>query len=205
VRLNVVEHAIPLLLKPVIPPFVDRYPDVSVDVSVSNKLVDVIGSGFDAGIRFGGTVPEDMVAQRLSADLRWIAAASPDDLRRFGTPKHPDELRQHRCVRIRLGNEQIYQWEFERKGETVVVATPGQIAIDDSQAMLAFGLGGVGIVYGLEAILRPYIEAGSMVPVLEAWASMGSGFHIYYSSRRHVPTGLRLLIEMIKDMQPLGA
>jgi DNA-binding transcriptional LysR family regulator len=84
------------------PTFVDRYPDVAIDIGVSNRLVDVIGSGFDAGIRYGGTVPEDMIAQRLSPDLRWMAAASPDYLARFGVPADPQDLRDHRCVGIRM-------------------------------------------------------------------------------------------------------
>jgi DNA-binding transcriptional LysR family regulator len=170
----------------------------------NNKLIDVIGSGFDAGIRYGGTVREDMIAQRLSADIRWIAAASPDYLHRHGKPKRPDDLKDHRCVGIRLGNDQIYQWEFERDGETHAMPTPGQTTVDESHAAVSFGLGGVGIIYGAEPILKPFVDRGELEIVLEDWASMGSGYHIYYSSRRHVPTGLRLLIDLIRELRPLG-
>jgi len=86
VRINVLEDAVPLVLDPVMPAFVERYPEVEVDISVSNRLIDVIDEGFDAGIRYGGTVPEDMIAQRLSPDIRWVAAASPSYLERYGTP-----------------------------------------------------------------------------------------------------------------------
>jgi DNA-binding transcriptional LysR family regulator len=204
VRINILEDAVSLLLDPVMPIFVERYPEVEVDVSVSNRLIDVIGSGFDAGIRYGGTVPEDMIAQRLSPDLRWVAAASPDYLARFGTPLTPQDLREHRCIRIRLGNDQIYQWEFERDGEEVAVATPGPLTVDESHAAIGFGLGGVGILYGAEPILRPYLDSGALRLVLGDWASMGSGFHIYYSGRRQLPTGLRLLIDLIREIRPLG-
>jgi DNA-binding transcriptional LysR family regulator len=112
VRINILEDAVPLLLDPVMPIFVERYPEVEVDISVSNRLVDVIAGGFDAGIRYGGTVPEDMIAQRLSPDIPWVAAASPAYLARFGTPLSPSDLRQHRCVGIRLGNDQLYRWEL---------------------------------------------------------------------------------------------
>ena len=87
-----------LLLGPVLPVFVDRYPDVQIDISVTNRLVDVIDGGFDAGIRYGGTVPEDMVAQRLSADIGWVVAGTPAYPKRFGTPKYPDDLKKHRCL-----------------------------------------------------------------------------------------------------------
>ncbi|MBB3695634.1 LysR family transcriptional regulator [Sphingomonas sp. BK580] len=203
VRINVLEDAVDLLLKPVMPIFVDRYPDVAIDISVTNRMIDVVGSGFDAGIRYGGTVPEDMIAQRLSPDLRWIAAAAPTYLAQFGTPSDPRDLKNHRCVGIRLGNDQVYQWEFERDGDELAVATPGPLTIDGSHAAVAFGLCGAGIVYATQAALTPHLENGALQPVLEDWASVGSGFHVYYSGRRHLPTGLRLLIDLIREVQPL--
>lgn len=204
VRINVLEDAVPLLLDPVMPVFVERYPEVEVDISVNNRLVDVIAGGFDAGIRYGGTVPEDMIAQRLSPDIRWVAAASPAYLERFGTPTAPEDLRTHRCVRIRLGNDELYQWEFERGEETVAVATPGPLTVDESHTAVRFGLNGVGIIYGAEPIIRAHLESGALRIVLGDWASMGSGFHAYYSGRRQVPTALRLLIDLIREIDPLG-
>jgi DNA-binding transcriptional LysR family regulator len=204
VRINILEDAAPLLLGPVMPIFVERYPEVEIDVSVSNRLIDVIGSGFDAGIRYGGTVPEDMIAQRLSADIRWVAAASPAYIARFGAPSVPRDLCEHRCIRIRLGNEQIYQWEFERGAETMAIATPGPVTVDESHAAIDFGLGGVGVIYGAEPVLRPYLDSGALQVVLADWASTGSGFHVYYPSRRQVPTGLRLIIDLIREVRPLG-
>lgn len=184
------------------PAFVERYPEVEVDLSVSNRLIDAIGEGFDAGIRYGGTVPEDMIAQRLSPDIRWVAAAAPVYLERFGTPATPQDLQAHRCIRIRLGNDQLYQWEFERGEEAV--ATPGALTVDASHASIGFGLSGVGIIYAAEPVLRSHLETGALELVLSDWASMGSGFHAYYSSRRQVPTALRLLIDLIRDMRPLA-
>lgn len=205
VRINVLVDAVPLLLEPVMPIFVQRYPQVEVDISVSNRLIDVIASGFDAGIRYGGTVPEDMIAQRLSPDIRWIAAASPAYLKQFGTPSTPQDLQEHRCIRIRLGNDQLYQWEFERGAETVAIATPGPLTVDESHAAVGFGLNGVGVIYGVEAILRPYLESGALQLVLGDWSPMGPGFHAYYSGRRQVPTALRLLIDLIREVDPLGS
>ena len=204
VRINVLEDAVPLLLDPVMPIFVERYPQVAIDISVSNQLVDVIAGGFDAGIRYGGTVPEDMIAQRLSPDIRWVTAAAPGYLARFGTPLSPQDLRQHRCVGIRLGNDQLYQWEFERGIETVAIATPGPLSVDASHAAIGFGLSGVGVIYGAEPILRPHLDSGALQVVLGDWSSMGSGFHVYYSGRRQVPTALRLLIDLIREMRPLA-
>ena len=204
VRIYVLEDAVPLLLDPVMPVFVERYPEVEVDVSVSNRLIDVIESGFDAGIRYGGTVPEDMIAQRLSPDFRWVAAASPLYLEQHGSPLTPNDLKDHRCVRIRLGNDRLYQWEFEQGEEAVAVEVPGPLTVDSSHASIGSGVGGAGIIYAAEPVLRPHLETGALTLVLGDWAPMGSGFHAYYSSRRQVPTALRLLIDLIREMRPLA-
>jgi DNA-binding transcriptional LysR family regulator len=145
-----------------------------------------------------------MIAQRLSPDIRWIAAAAPAYLKRFGTPQTPHDLKDHCCVRIRLGNDQVYQWEFDQGADMISVATPEALTVDASHAALGLGLNGLGIIYGGEPVLRPYVESGALRSVLADWGSMGSGFHIYYSGRRHVPTGLRLLIALIRELRPLG-
>jgi len=204
VRLNVPSDAASLLLGPVLPSFVDRYPDVEIDIAVTNQMIDVIDSGFDAGIRFGGTVPEDMITQRLSADIRWIVAGSPDYLDRFGTPSHPEDLLEHRCLRFRIGDDSVYRWEFEREGETLEVTPTGSLLLDDSRIIVSLLLGGAGLMYGPEPLLAPLVEEGKARFVLEDWASPGAGFYMYYSSRRQLPTGLRLLIDHIREMKPLG-
>jgi DNA-binding transcriptional LysR family regulator len=102
IRLNVVVDAAALLLGPVLPVFADRYPDIAVDVVATDRMVDVIGGGFDAGIRHGGTVPEDMIAQRISDNLRWVVAAAPRYIERFGLPECPDDLQHHRCLALQL-------------------------------------------------------------------------------------------------------
>src|SRR3954454_8029744 len=127
IRLSVPTEAAELLVGPVLAPFAERCPDVEIEISVSNRMIDVIDSGFDGGIRYGGTVPEDMIAQRLSADIRWIVVGSPDYLERFGIPEHPRDLLDHRCLRIRLGDDSLYHWEFERGGEEFALDVPGAL------------------------------------------------------------------------------
>jgi DNA-binding transcriptional LysR family regulator len=204
IRLNVPSDAASLLLGPVLPTFIDRYPDIQMDLAVSNLIIDVIEGGFDAGIRYGGTVPEDMIAQRLSADIGWVVAGSPAYLDRFGTPKHPNDLQQHRCLRFRLGDERVYRWEFDRNGEQIDIDVPGSITLDDSRSILTLLLGDAGLMYGPEPLLAPLLKAGAVRQVLADWTSPGPGFHIYYSSHRQVPAGLRLLIDLVREMQPLG-
>lgn len=204
IRLNVPSDAACLILGPTLPVFIDRYPDVEVEVAVSNHMIDVINGGFDAGIRYGGTVPEDMVAQRLSADIRWVVAGAPRYLERFGVPQHPDDLQRHRCLRFRLGDERVYRWEFERGAEQLAVTVPGPLLLDDSRILLALLTGGAGLMYAPEPLVQPLVNSGEARTVLDDWVSEGPGFYIYYSSRRLVPAGLRSLIDLIRELRPLG-
>jgi DNA-binding transcriptional LysR family regulator len=204
IRLNVLEHASTLLLAPVLPLFAERHPGVEVDVRVTNDMLDVVEAGADAGIRYGGTIPEDMVAQRLSADLRWVVVASPAYLDRSGVPEHPSELLEHRCLRIRLGDDQLYHWEFERAGEQAAIDVPGAVTIDNTQFGLTLTAAGGGLAYLPEPCVAPLVALGALQIVLADWAPIGSGFHVYYPGRRQLPTGLRLLIDLIREVVPLG-
>ena len=204
IRLNVAVEAATLLLAPVLSVFAERYPDIELDIVASNRIVDVTEARFDAGIRYGGTVPEDMVAQRLSADVRWVVAASPEYLARFGEPRHPHDLQQHRCVSNRLGNNRIYKWEFERGEEQLTVKVPPLLTVDLAETGVVAILQGFGLMYLPEPLIAEHVSAGRLRLVLTDWASYGPGFYIYYSSRHQVPTGLRLLISLVREMKPLG-
>ncbi|MER2198545.1 LysR substrate-binding domain-containing protein [Methylobacterium brachiatum] len=204
IRLNVLEHASTLLLAPVLPLFHERHPHVEVDVRVSNDLLDVVDAGADAGIRYGGTVPQDMVAQRLSADLRWVVVGAPAYLDRLGTPEHPRDLAAHRCLRIRLGDDSLYRWEFERADEQIAIDVPGVVTIDNTQFAISVAAAGGGLAYFPQPCVESAIARGELRVVLADWAPSGPGFHIYYPGRRQLPTGLRLLIDLIREMQPVG-
>jgi DNA-binding transcriptional LysR family regulator len=204
IRLSVPTEAAEFLVGPVMGAFLERYPDVEIEISVSNRMIDVIDSGFDAGIRYGGTVPEDMIAQRLSADIRWLVVAAPAYLDRFGVPAHPDDLQAHRCIRLRIGDDRIYRWEFERGEERLEANVPGPLIIDQGEIGLAAVKQGAGLMYVAEPMVRRLLEEGVVRTVLDDWAPVGPGFHIYYSSRRQVPAALRLLIDLVRELRPLG-
>ncbi|MDY1016394.1 LysR family transcriptional regulator [Pseudomonas coleopterorum] len=204
IRLNVLSDGAKLLLGPVLPVFVERYPDIEVDLTVTNRMIDVIGEGHDAGIRFGGTVPSDMIAQRLSPDVRWSVVGTPGYLERFGVPTHPEQLKAHRCLKIRLGNARLYDWEFVKDGQKLELQVPGAITIDETRVGVALVTRGAGLMYVPERVIARYIEDGTVQEVLKDWAHTDPGFHIYYSSFRQVPVGLRLLIDLIRELEPMG-
>lgn len=204
IRLNAPGGAADALLTPVLPVFIERYPNVLVELSVTNRMIDVVAQGFDAGIRFGGTVPEDMIAQRLSPDTRWVVAGAPAYFERHGTPTVPQDLADHRCMQLRLGDQSLYRWEFEKNGAEISVAVPGPIILDDGAIAMKLALQGVGLVYMNEWDVRPHVDAGTLSTVLDDWSPPGEGFFMYYSGRRQVPNGVRLLIELIRELRPLG-
>jgi DNA-binding transcriptional LysR family regulator len=204
VRLSVPTEAAEFLVAPVLPIFLERYPEVEIEISVSNRMIDVIEGGFDAGIRYGGTVPEDMIAQRLAPDVRWVVVAAPAYLERFGTPMHPNDLLDHRGVRIRIGDETIYRWEFERGGAALAVDVPGSLTVDQGEVALTAVQRGAALMYVPDFMVAQQVKAGDLTTVLDDWAAVGPGFHIYYSSRRQLPGALRLFIDLARELRPLG-
>ena len=145
-----------------------------------------------------------MVAQRLSADFRWLVTGTPSYFETFGEPLHPNDLKSHRCLRFRLGDDTVYRWEFDKDGEDIVIDVPGPIVLNESQCIRSLMQAGVGLIYAPEPLVASLVDAGAARYVLEDWPSPGPGFHIYYSSRRQLPAGLRLLIDLIREMRPLG-
>ncbi|MBC3475013.1 LysR family transcriptional regulator [Pseudomonas taiwanensis] len=204
IRLNVPAGASEAIIAPVLPIFFERYPNILVDISVTNRMIDVTAQGFDAGIRYGGTVPEDMVAQRLSPDTRWVVAGTPAYFDRYGIPMRPEDLMQHRCVQIRLGDERLYRWEFEKADEKIAISVPGPVIVDDGSLAMKFALSDTALVYMNEWDVKAHVKDGSLKLVLGDWSPLGEGYYIYYSSRRQVPIGVVLLIKLIKELGPLG-
>jgi len=197
-RLNVSEPAARLLLRAVVPEFLARYPEMTLDIVTENKLVDIVATGFDAGVRLGESVPQDMIAVRFGGPVRFVAVASPAYLARHPAPQTPDDLKDHACLRIRMPSGKLYRWEFERHGQELAIDVPGALTLDHIGLMAEAARGGMGIAYVPDREARPHIEAGTLVAVLEEWCPAIPGLFLYYPGGRHVPAGLRAFIDMLK-------
>lgn len=127
VRINAPETAAWILMRDVVPWVLDRFPEVSVDLATEGRFVDIVEAGFDAGVRLGGTVPQDMIGVRFGGALRFLTVASPLYLQRAGEPTAPEDLHRHACIRHRMPSGKLYRWEFERQGDTLVVDVPGRL------------------------------------------------------------------------------
>jgi DNA-binding transcriptional LysR family regulator len=163
----------------------------------------VIGAGCDAGIRYDERLEQDMIAVPIGPRRqRFAAAASPDYLGRRGRPEHPRDLLHHACIRGRFSSGAMTPWEFERDGETVVIEPLGPLIVSVGGGFdlaIDAALAGTGVICVFEDWLRPYLDRGTLEPVLEDWWPGFSGPFLYYSGRRLVPAPLRAFIDFIKS------
>ena len=187
-------HAMPLFIA-----FMQRYPEVKLDIVTEGRLIDIVVEGFDAGIRLAETVPRDMIAVPFGEKLRFAVVASPAYFAQHAQPRTPADLHAHRCIRVRLPSGTVYQWEFERHGEAVRIDAKGALTLDDPGLMLQAVRAGLGVGYLTEWNVAADLQAGTLVRVLEDWTPPLDGLCLYYPGRDHVPAGLRALIEMIRE------
>ncbi|WP_439865395.1 LysR family transcriptional regulator [Pseudomonas antarctica] len=197
-RLNVPRDAAVLLLAPILGEFTGAYPQLRLDLIVEDQMIDIVAEGYDAGIRYGATVPQDMVAVKLTGDLRWIMVASPAYLARRGTPQEPKDLLQHSCVRMYLGDKTTYKWELGNGARQQRLDVPGHFSASDTETVVNAALQGVGVAYCLSNRVQRELAEGRLVEVLPDWACIGEPLCMYYPSRRQSQPGLRQLIDMIR-------
>ena len=203
VRLNVLRDASTLLLRPALPVFLQRFPNIDLEIAVDDNFVDVTAEGFDAGLRYGGTIPEDMIAIPLTPPLKWVVVGAPSYFERHGRPELPDDLHSHQCIRSRTGRGQIYKWEFEKGDDRREIDVPGSFISSESALAINAAIDGVGLFYCLEKLSTPHLAAGRLEVALPQWSSLGPPLAMYYSSRRQLPFGISALIQVIRDLNPL--
>src|SRR5262249_39806456 len=202
-RLNVPVVAARLVLPAIVPGFLAAYPQVRLEVIAEDSFVDVLAAGCDAGIRYDERLEQDMIAVPIGPRVqRFATAAPPAYLERRGRPEHPRDLLHHACLRGRFASGTMAPWEFEREGEVVRVDPSGPLLVRIGTATdlaVDAALAGIGIIYLFEDWLRPYLDSGTLEPVLESWWQRFPGPFLYYPGRRLVPAPLRAFIDFIKS------
>ncbi|MGV1757117.1 LysR family transcriptional regulator [Rhizobium sp. A22-96] len=204
-RLNMAPGAARMLLVPLILEYGRRYPNVDVEIVTDNALVDVIGKGFDAGIRLADAVPTDMVAIPIVPTVRSLVVGSTGYFSDRPRPLVPGDLLQHRCIRARMASGRFYRWEFERRGEALLIDAPGSLTLDASDLLLTAALEGAGLAYISEASIADHIAAGNLISVLEDWSPPYPGLSLYFAQRRQMPARLRALIDLIREQNAARA
>lgn len=192
-----------LILAPALTSFLTAYPDVKLDVCVDDQMVDIIQRGFDAGIRYGDKVPNDMVCVALTAPVRWVVVAAPMLIDQVGLPESPADLLQLPCIQMRIGDGSLYPWELGNGESTVRLHVDGPICANETEHTVSAAISGLGFAYLPERRVNLDIEQGHLRVVLPEWASSGAPFCLYYSNRRLPPPGLRQLVAIVRQHEGL--
>ncbi|MFS8112657.1 LysR substrate-binding domain-containing protein [Rhizobium jaguaris] len=199
VRLHVPRLAAITFIEPVLGRFHQAYPEITLDLAIDDTVTNIVEAGFDVGIRLGELLENDMIAVPLGPHLRQIAVASPEYIAQHGCPETPADLLQHRCINWRQsGSRGIYNWDFQRNGQWFAVAVNGPLVVSDRAFAVSAALQGVGIAYWAEQLVRPFVEAGRLVPLLEDYSPSFPGWHLYYPRQRHIPPAVRVLVDFLK-------
>lgn len=204
-RLNVPASAARLVLPALVPAFLKTYPDIKLDIIVDETFVDVLAAGCDAGIRYGERLEQDMIAIPIGPRRQRMAtAAAPAYLAERGRPVHPADLLQHACLRGRFPSGSMPAWEYERDGRIVAIEPTGPLVVrlgGGVDLAIETAVAGCGVIHIFEDWLRPHLDSGALVPILEDWWSSFSGPFLYYSGRRYLPAPLRAFVEFVKAHQ----
>ncbi len=198
VRLLAPRLAASTVLAPKLGQFARKYPEIMLDITTNDSRLDIVAEGFDAGIHFGEYIEKDMIAVRVSADLRPVIVGSPRYLKSYGRPKLPRDLLGHRCINFRHGDAGLYRWEFEKGKKSLSVAVSGPLIVDDLELVIRAALDDVGLAYMAEENAAPHLASGALVRVLEDWCQPFPGFFLYYPSRRQQPAALSALIDALR-------
>ena len=202
-RLNVPANVSRTVLAPILVPFLTTYPEIRVEVVVEDGFVDLLAAGCDAGIRYDERLAQDMIALPIGPRTqRLLTAAAPSYLAARGIPEHPRDLLEHACMRGQFSGGAIATWEFERDGEIVRVDPPGPLQVRQGAAFdlaVQAAVGGLGIVHLFEDWIRPHVDSGALVPILQDWCQAFSGPFLYYPGRKHLPSPLRAFVDFVRD------
>lgn len=199
VRLTLSRHALERLVWPRLHPVLRDYPDVRLELNVDSGFRDIVDEGFDAGIRLGESIEQDMVAVRVGPDWRLVAVASPDYLALNPAPRQPQDLLRHDCINRRLETAGgLYAWEFEKDGKELRVRVDGQLTLNDDATMIDAALHGYGIAYVPEDMVAAHLASGDLVLLLDDWSPRFAGYHVYYPSRCQNLPAFKVIVDALR-------
>ncbi len=186
--------------------FLSTYPEVELEVHVDSAPVDIVSTGFDAGIRAREQVPSDMVAVRMMGPYKVAVVGGPQYLALRRTPRTPDDLASHDCIQYRFAADTpLFKWPFLRDGRLRRISVSGRVIVNNPDLALRAAVDGLGLAYTIEAQAFPFLRSGQLVRVLEEWSPMLEGLFLYYPGHRQVPPALRALIDLFQTTRNAGS
>ncbi|MET0314729.1 MAG: LysR family transcriptional regulator [Hansschlegelia sp.] len=198
VRLNVPNSIAPFVMGPVVAPLLASNPNLQLEILATDRLVDIVEEGFDAGVRLGESLSDGMTAVRINPRMRLIVVGSPAYLAERGTPRTPADLGRHTCVQNLYPSGRRYAWSFEKDGKTVEFQPSGPLSSDDHEVMIEAALAGLGLAYVWESRAARAIGDGALVRCLDAWCQPEDWLYVYYPTRKYMSAGLRALIQALR-------
>jgi DNA-binding transcriptional LysR family regulator len=198
VRINAPNSIAPFVLGPILGPLLARNPNLELQIVATDRLVDIVEEGFDAGIRLGESLREGMTAVKIKPRLRLAVVGSPAYFEKRPMPKTPADLKDHVCIRNTYPSGVAYAWSFRRGDKEVNWLPAGPLSLDDHDLMLEAALSGATLAYVWEDRARPHVEAGRLVPCLAAWCPPEDWLYLYYPTRKYVSAGLRAVIKALR-------
>lgn len=205
-RLTVPHVAMQCMIEPLLERFLAQCPKVKLDISLSDVLVDLVAEGFDAGVRLGESIDQDMVAIRLTPENRWGIAASPGYLAKAGRPKRLEDLPRHQAILYRFPtNRSLHIWEFERNGKTVKVRMPEQLMVDDRLAAVRLAKRGLGLAFVGEPEVAEEVERGELELLFQEFIPRDAGLFLYFPTSMQSQPKLRAFIDIAKTLSKIPA
>jgi DNA-binding transcriptional LysR family regulator len=201
-RINTSRAAVWLVLAPLTQAFLSAHPEIHLEIVDEDGPVDIVGAGFDAGIRFFETVPEDMVSLAIGSECRFAVVGTPAYFEQHGVPLQPDDLERHECVRHRFPSGRLFKWEFVQGEKKVEIDVKGRMTLGDQAFAVRAALDGIGLAFVFEEFALEAIDDGRLVRVLGDWCPRFPGFMLYYPRQRRRPSALRAFIDMVRERQP---
>ncbi|HZR35999.1 MAG TPA: LysR family transcriptional regulator [Nevskia sp.] len=198
-RLSVPRLAMRTIVTPLLGEFCRRYPEIRLDVVADDRFVDLVGENYDAGLRLGESLAQDMIAVRATREQRAAVVGSPQYFRDNPVPRQPSDLHEHLCMRFRFSSGVIYRWEFGRDGQEFDIDVDGPLICNDNGLMIAAAKQGLGLAHVMEDLVREDLRSGTLVRVLEDWCPPFPGFYLYYPSRAQMPLKLRVFIDFLQE------
>jgi DNA-binding transcriptional LysR family regulator len=186
------------VIAPLMQRFLAAYPEIHLDVVSDDGLVDIVGMGFDVGIRYEEAVPEDMIALSVGPAQRFAVIGAPAYFERHGLPQHPDDLVRHNCIRHRFPSGLLYKWELAKGDIQMHIDGKGHLTVGDAQLAIRAAVDGIGLAFTLEDTVAPLIEEGKLIRVLDDWCPRFPGFMLYYPRQRRMSSALRAFIDMAR-------
>lgn len=197
IRLIIPRTATEMVILPKLAGFARAYPEIVLEITSSNDPVDLVAMQYDAGVQLGEFIQRDMIAVRVTGEMRLAVVGSPEYFKSNSIPKHPRDLKDHSCIGFRFSNG-MYRWEFEKGKKNLTVSPQGPASFDDPDLVIRAVLDGVGIGTAMEQTLTVLIAEGRLVQVLKDWCPSFPGYFLYYPSRRNQPAALTALIESLR-------